>query len=116
MRPSSAILAELERLRDEPVPADELARAKAYLSGGLELRMDDSRHVASWLGGQEALHDRVLTPRGGARPRSTRSARPTCSGSRPSCSATTLLRMAVVAPPRHGAAARPSPAPRRLSR
>jgi predicted Zn-dependent peptidase len=56
-----AILAELERLRDEPVPADELARAKAYLSGGLELRMDDSRHVASWLGGQEALHDRVLS-------------------------------------------------------
>ncbi len=56
-----AILAELERLRDELVPADELARAKAYLSGGLELRMDDSRHVASWLGGQEALHDRVLT-------------------------------------------------------
>jgi predicted Zn-dependent peptidase len=56
-----AILAELERLRDEPVPPDELARAKAYLSGGLELRMDDSRHVASWLGGQEALHDRVLS-------------------------------------------------------
>jgi predicted Zn-dependent peptidase len=56
-----AILAELERLRDELVPPDELARAKAYLSGGLELRMDDSRHVASWLGGQEALHDRVLS-------------------------------------------------------
>ncbi len=56
-----AILVELERLRDEAVPPDELARAKAFLSGGLELRMDDSRHVASWLGGQEALHDRVLT-------------------------------------------------------
>jgi hypothetical protein len=23
--------------------------------------MDDTRHVASWIGGQEALHDRVLT-------------------------------------------------------
>jgi predicted Zn-dependent peptidase len=56
-----AILAELVRLRDELVPTDELAKAKRYLSGGLELRMDDTRHVASWIGGQEALHDRVLT-------------------------------------------------------
>jgi predicted Zn-dependent peptidase len=56
-----AILVELARLRDEPVPADELERSKRYLSGGLELRMDETRHVASWIGGQEALHDRVLT-------------------------------------------------------
>ena len=56
-----AILAELARLRDEPVPAEELDKAKAYLSGGLELRMDETRHLASWIGGQEALHDRVLT-------------------------------------------------------
>ena len=56
-----AILAELGRLRDADVPADELAKAKAYLSGGLELRMDDTRHLASWIGGQEALHERVLT-------------------------------------------------------
>ena len=46
---------------DEPVPDEELAKAKAYLSGGLELRMDDTRHLASWVGGQEALHDRVYT-------------------------------------------------------
>jgi predicted Zn-dependent peptidase len=56
-----AILAELVRLVDEPVPAEELAKSKAYLSGGLELRMDDTRHLASWIGGQEALHDRVYT-------------------------------------------------------
>jgi predicted Zn-dependent peptidase len=56
-----AVLAELARLRDEPVPPQELAKAKAYLSGGLELRMDETRHLASWIGGQEALHDRVLT-------------------------------------------------------
>jgi len=56
-----AILVELARLRDEPVPDAELEKAKRYLSGGLELRMDDTRHVASWIGGQEALHDRVLT-------------------------------------------------------
>jgi predicted Zn-dependent peptidase len=56
-----AILDELVRLRDEPIPADELDKAKRYLSGGLELRMDETRHVTSWIGGQEALHDRVLT-------------------------------------------------------
>jgi len=56
-----AILVELARLRDELVPDAELEKAKRYLAGGLELRMDDTRHVASWIGGQEALHDRVLT-------------------------------------------------------
>jgi len=56
-----AILLELARLRDETVPPGELAKTKAYLAGGLELRMDETRHLASWIGGQEALHDRVLT-------------------------------------------------------
>ncbi len=56
-----AILLELGRMAQEPVPDDELAKAKAYVAGGLELRMDDTRHLASWLGGQEALHDRVYT-------------------------------------------------------
>ncbi len=57
----AAILEELAKLRDEPIPPEELDKAKRYLSGGLELRMDETRHVASWIGGQEALHDRVLT-------------------------------------------------------
>ncbi len=57
----AAVLAELDRLRSEPVPEEELDKARRYLSGGLELRMDETRHVASWIGGQEALHDRVLT-------------------------------------------------------
>jgi predicted Zn-dependent peptidase len=56
-----ALLVELARMRDDPVPDAELAKTKAYLSGGLELRMDETRHLASWIGGQEALHDRVLT-------------------------------------------------------
>lgn len=56
-----AILAEIARLRDALVPADELAKAKAYVSGGLELRMEETRHLASWIGGQEALHERVYT-------------------------------------------------------
>jgi predicted Zn-dependent peptidase len=56
-----AILRELARMRDEAVPEDELQKAKSYLAGGLELRMDETRHLASWFGSQEALHDRVLT-------------------------------------------------------
>src|SRR5215212_6755266 len=56
-----AILVELARMRDEPVSDDELARARAYARGRLELRLEESRHMASWLGVQEALHDRVLT-------------------------------------------------------
>ena len=55
-----AILAELARMAQDPVPSEELAKAKAYISGGLELRMDDTRHLASWVGGQEAMHERVL--------------------------------------------------------
>jgi predicted Zn-dependent peptidase len=57
----AAILAELARLRDEPVPPDELTRARAFAHGRLELRLEESRHMASWLGVQEALHERVLT-------------------------------------------------------
>ncbi len=60
-RALDAILRELATLRDEPVGDDELRKAKAYLAGGLELRMEETRHLASWFGGQEALHDRVLT-------------------------------------------------------
>ncbi|MDQ3448879.1 MAG: insulinase family protein [Chloroflexota bacterium] len=56
-----AILEELARLRDEPVPVEELAKARAYARGRLELRLEESRHLASWLGVQEALHDQVLT-------------------------------------------------------
>jgi len=56
-----AILDELRRLRDEPVAQAELDRARAYTSGRLELRLEESRHLSAWLGVQEALHDRVLT-------------------------------------------------------
>jgi len=56
-----AILAELARLREEPVGADELHRARAFAGGRLELRLEESRHLASWIGIQEALHERVLT-------------------------------------------------------
>ncbi len=52
---------ELSRLRDERVPAAELERARNYALGRLELRLEESRAMASFLGSQEALHDRVMT-------------------------------------------------------
>jgi predicted Zn-dependent peptidase len=61
-RALAAILAELARMRDDRVPKSELDKARAYVCGRLELRLEDTRHMCSWLGSQEALHDRVLTP------------------------------------------------------
>ncbi len=58
----AAALRELARLRDERVPDAELAKAKAYARGRLELRLEEGRNLASWLGVQEALHARTLTP------------------------------------------------------
>jgi predicted Zn-dependent peptidase len=55
------VLTELSRLRDELVPTAELERARNYTLGRLELRLEESRAMASFLGSQEALHDRVMT-------------------------------------------------------
>ena len=96
-----AILAELARLRDEDVPADELAKAKAYLSGGLELRMDETRHLASWIGGQEALHDRVLTLEEALAEVAAVERRRTSGGSPRELFRDDGLRLAVVAPARY---------------
>ena len=57
----AAILVELVRMRDEAVPGSELEKARNYVTGRMELRLEESRNMASWLGAQEALHDRVLT-------------------------------------------------------
>ncbi len=54
-----AILIELQRLQDVPVPADELRRIKAYVRGGILLGLEGTQQVASWLGSQECLHARV---------------------------------------------------------
>jgi predicted Zn-dependent peptidase len=56
-----AVLAELSRLRDEPVPAAELERARNFTIGRLELRLEESRAMSSFLGSQEAMHDQVMT-------------------------------------------------------
>ena len=55
-----AILKELSQLR-EVIPESELNKAKEFSKGHLLLRMEDSRNVAGWLGGQEILTGRILS-------------------------------------------------------
>jgi predicted Zn-dependent peptidase len=55
-----AILEELARLK-EIVPEAELSKAKELFKGRILLRMEDSRSVAGWLGGQEILTGEILT-------------------------------------------------------
>ena len=56
-----AIREQLHQLK-EPVPEAELFRAKEFSKGRMLLRMEDSRNVAGWLGGQEILTRRILNP------------------------------------------------------
>lgn len=55
-----AILSELRKLRDG-VPEAELRKAKELIKGRLQLRMEDTRAVSSWLGTQELLRNEILT-------------------------------------------------------
>ena len=55
-----AILHELSRIKDR-VPEPELSKAKELSKGRLLLRMEDTRTVAIWTGGQELLTGRILT-------------------------------------------------------
>jgi len=57
----SAILEQLERVVQDPVPEVELERARAYTRGRLELRMEDTGAVAAWLGTGESLLPRILS-------------------------------------------------------
>ncbi len=57
----AAALVEVARLRDELVPLDELMRVRDFAKGRLELRLEDSRGVSSWLAGQELFLGRVRT-------------------------------------------------------
>jgi predicted Zn-dependent peptidase len=57
----AAILEQLERVTQEAVSAGELDRARAYTRGRLELRMEETGAVASWLGSGESLLPRILT-------------------------------------------------------
>ncbi len=55
-----AILRELSQLK-EPVPGEELNKAKEFAKGRLLLRMEDTRSVSGWMGGQEILTGDILT-------------------------------------------------------
>ena len=55
-----AILEQLSQLK-ETVPESELSKAKELTKGRLLLRMEDSRNVAGWMGGQEILTGRILS-------------------------------------------------------
>ena len=57
----AAIMREIARLRDDPVPDDELERVRDFAKGRLELRLEDTRGVAGWLAGQELFLGRVRT-------------------------------------------------------
>jgi len=54
----AAILEQLSQLK-ELVPEAELSKAKELAKGRLLLRMEDSRSVASWVGGQEILTGQI---------------------------------------------------------
>jgi predicted Zn-dependent peptidase len=55
-----ATVEELLKMTDT-VPEKELIKAKEFIKGRLQLRMEDTRAVASWLGGQELLRREILT-------------------------------------------------------
>ncbi|MFC1915631.1 M16 family metallopeptidase [Chloroflexota bacterium] len=55
-----AIMEELSQLKGI-IPESELVKAKEFAKGRLLLRMEDSRSVAGWMGGQEILTGHILS-------------------------------------------------------
>jgi predicted Zn-dependent peptidase len=55
----AAALAEVARLRNEPIAEAELLRVRDFVKGRIELRLEHSRGVSSWLAGQELFLDRI---------------------------------------------------------
>jgi predicted Zn-dependent peptidase len=56
-----ALIEEVSRMRDG-VSEEELTKSKELSKGRLLLRMEDTRSVSGWLGGQEMLNNRIRTP------------------------------------------------------
>jgi predicted Zn-dependent peptidase len=57
-----AIIGELQKIRDIPVPAEELENSKTLRKGRLLMGLEDSRSVASWIGSQEATYGEIKQP------------------------------------------------------
>jgi predicted Zn-dependent peptidase len=57
-----AILREIDRLRQGPVPETELRKVKEYIKGRTWLGLEDSYSVANWYGAQALLSREELSP------------------------------------------------------
>ncbi|MCC7105566.1 MAG: insulinase family protein [Chloroflexi bacterium] len=55
-----AMLAQIEGMK-QPVPDRELRKARDYMKGRMQLRLEDTRAVSGWLGGQELLRREIFT-------------------------------------------------------
>jgi predicted Zn-dependent peptidase len=55
------ILEQMAVFKEKQVSDEELVKAREMAKGRLLLRMEENRHVASWLGTQEILNNRILT-------------------------------------------------------
>lgn len=60
-RAVQALMDELRRLL-EGIPEEELHKAKELAKGRMLLRMEDTRSVSGWTGGQEILTGEILSP------------------------------------------------------
>ncbi|PZS01837.1 MAG: insulinase family protein [Candidatus Chloroheliales bacterium] len=56
-----AALAEMGKLKREPVSEDELNKVKEYRKGGLVLGLEDTAGVAMWGGGQELRYGKIYS-------------------------------------------------------
>ncbi len=56
----TAIMGELARLR-EPIPKEEITKAKEFSKGRLLLHLEETRNITRWTGAQELLTGRILT-------------------------------------------------------
>ncbi|HVD01086.1 MAG TPA: pitrilysin family protein [Candidatus Dormibacteraeota bacterium] len=54
-----AILAELRKMVEQPVPETELTKAREYTKGRLKLGLESTNAMASWLGQQQLLAGRI---------------------------------------------------------
>lgn len=59
---TQALVEELSKIRADGVTEEELLKAKELSKGRLLLRMEDTRNVSGWLGGQEMLNGSVKSP------------------------------------------------------
>jgi len=58
----STILAEYRRIKREKVTSKELKKAKNYIRGKTHLGLEASDDVAEFLGGQEIIENRIISP------------------------------------------------------